>query len=336
LTTRTRGGRTGAKALTYAPIRLRVRLMDTDPSAQTAESEPAPGADASAKRARLWETKPFWSAIRAALFLAAAIGFGLRGYTLRPSIQQQLSVSEPSITVLASSQNVTAQVDMTLTAKASSYSLSLSLTSVAPLAQPVTLAVWFDGFPTPSVGQPLIPSANAYYTTGKLVPASLGAASKPQDFTFKSARPIGEKNNGLELRVAFPDLLGEVPGSQFSYQACGPGVSIHASLVPICKGLGSLSTWYTPVLEAGTTTLSSVAPSLQDYQVLAGDNPTLLGGGESWTWTGVNGVAMLAANVPAENNQQNDLFYSGVFLGVAAGAVIAFFTELLRPLWSKD
>jgi hypothetical protein len=308
--------------------------MDTDPSAQTAK--PAPGAADAGKPARLWETKPFWSAIRAGLFLLAAIGFGLRGYTLRPSTQQQLSVSEPSITVLASSQNVSAQVDMTLTAKASSYNLSLSLTSVAPLAQPVRLAVWFDGFPAPAAGQPLIPSQNAYYTTGKLVPASLGGASKPQDFTFKSARPIGEKTNGLELRVAFPDLLGEVPGSQFSYQACGPGVGIHASFVAICKGLGSLNTWYTPVLEAGTTTLSSVAPGLQDYQVLAGDNPTLLGGGDSWTWTGVNGVAMLAANVPAENNQQNDLFYSGVFLGVAAGAVIAFFTELLRPLWSKD
>jgi hypothetical protein len=167
------------------------------------------------------------------------------------------------------------------------------------------------------------------------VPVSPGAAPKPQDFTFKSAQPIGEAANALELRVAFPDLLGEVPGSQYSYQACGPGVSIHASLVPVCKGLGSLNTWYTPVLEAGTTNLSSVAPSLQDYQVLAGDNPTLLGG-DSWTWTGVNGVTMLAANVPAENNQQSDLFYSGVFLGVAAGALIAFFTELLRPVWSKD
>ena len=64
-------------------------------------------------------------------------------------------------------------------------------------------------------------------------------------------------------------------------------------------------------------------------------NPTLLGG-DSWTWIGINGVTMLAANVSAQDNQQNDLFHSGVFLGVAASALIAFFTELLRPVWRKD
>lgn len=66
-----------------------------------------------------------------------------------------------------------------------------------------------------------------------------------------------------------------------------------------------------------------------------GDDPTLLGG-DSWTWIGVNGVTMLAASVSAQDNQQNDLFYSGVFLGVAAGALIVFFAVLLRPVWRKD
>jgi hypothetical protein len=52
-------------------------------------------------------------------------------------------------------------------------------------------------------------------------------------------------------------------------------------------------------------------------------------------WSGINGVTMLAASVQAQDNEQNDLFYAGLLLGVAASAGIACITELLRPAWRK-
>lgn len=89
-------------------------------------------------------------------------------------------------------------------------------------------------------------------------------------------------------------------------------------------------------VEQGQSTLASGDPGLlASYQYLAGDAPTLLNG-TGWTWTGINGATVLAANVIAEGTQQNDVFYSGIFLGVAAGAAIAFIAELLRPVWRKD
>lgn len=102
----------------------------------------------------------------------------------------------------------------------------------------------------------------------------------------------------------------------------------------ICTQLGNQSQWATPLLEAGTTAFSSADPALRDYQYLAGDNPTLLGT-TTWMWSGINGVTMLAASVSAQDNEQNDLFYSGLLLGVAAGAGIGCVTELLQPAWRK-
>ena len=98
--------------------------------------------------------------------------------------------------------------------------------------------------------------------------------------------------------------------------------------------LGNQPHWTPPLLEAGTTTFSSPDPALGDYQYLAGDNPTLLSGNR-WMWSGINGVTMLASSVQAQDNEQNDLFYAGLLLGVAAGAGIMCITEFLRPAWRK-
>jgi hypothetical protein len=311
--------------------------METDPSShrngQTATSDS--GRDAPAKSAHPHKTDRFWSWLRAAMFLLVVIGFGAGGYLLRPATDSQLSVREPKITVLASQPNVTAMVNMTLSAKGSNYVLTLTLISVSTLTEPVKLAVWFYGFPQLAPGDSLIPYAKGYFATGTLPSGSSAAASEGQKFVVTSQQRIGEHANGLQFRVAFPELAGEEPGSQYSYQACGPGASIESSFATMCSGLRTQNTWYTPVLEADTTTLSSADPDLQGYQILAGDNPTLLGG-DRWTWIGINGVTMLAANVSAEDGQQHDLFFSGVFFGVAAGALIAFFNELLRPvIWRK-
>ena len=158
--------------------------------------------------------------------------------------------------------------------------------------------------------------------------------------TYTSEQKIGEITKGGQLRVAFPTFNGETPGSQFSGPACGTQGSLTAGPdAAICTSLGSSAAqarWSVPTLRAGQSTLASGDPGLlASYQYLAGDAPTLLNG-SGWTWTGINGATVLAANVIAEGTQQNNVFYSGIFLGVAAAAAIAFITELLRPVWRKD
>jgi hypothetical protein len=176
-------------------------------------------------------------------------------------------------------------------------------------------------------------SHNAYYAVINSTPGLSRAAAQSPRFRFKSAHPIGENSHGAQLRVAFPNFVGEEPGYQ-SFRACGSAASRTASYSTICKQLRNQSQRATPLLEANTTTFSSADPALEDYQYLAGDNPTLLGGNR-WRWSGINGVTMLAASVPAQDNEQDDLFYSGLLLGVAAGAGMGCVTELLRPAWRK-
>jgi hypothetical protein len=305
---------------------------DSRPNGQP--TAPASVHHATDESARRRESERIWSLVRAVLFVLAAIGFGIPGVVLRPATDQQLAVHEPKVTVLVNQPNVTARVNMTLSARKFSYILTLTLIPVNLSAQPAKLAVWFNGFPAQTRGAPLIESANGYYATGTLLPGSGEAASNGQEFMFSSPSRIGESTNGLQLRVAFPELVGEEPGSQYSYQACGTGASIKSSFATLCTRLGSQNRWYTPVLEADTTKLSSDDPSLQGYQILAGDNPTLLGA-NTWTWVGINGVTMLAVNVSAQTEHEDHLFYSGVYLGVAAGAAIAFFNEVLRPVRRK-
>jgi hypothetical protein len=97
----------------------------------------------------------------------------------------------------------------------------------------------------------------------------------------------------------------------------------------------SPATWSVPVLQAGQSTLTSGGLGLAGYQYLAGDAPTLLNE-TGWTWSGVNGATVLAADVAAEDASQTNVFNSGIYLGIAASAAIAFITELLRPVWRKD
>ena len=161
--------------------------------------------------------------------------------------------------------------------------------------------------------------------------------------TYTSEQQIGEITKGGQLRVAFPTFTGETPGSQFSAPACGTQGSLTGGPdAPICASLSgspgsaAQARWSVPTLQAGQSTLASGDPGLlASYQYLAGDAPTLLNG-SGWTWTGINGATMLAANVTAEGTQQNNVFYSGIYLGVAAAAAIALITELFRPVWRKD
>jgi hypothetical protein len=132
--------------------------------------------------------------------------------------------------------------------------------------------------------------------------------------------------------VAFPALIGEKPGAPV--QNCGVAAGALGPFSTICEQVPDKTQWVPISLDAGTTTFSSADPALGDYQYLAGDNPTLLGG-DQWMWSGINDVQVLAVNVREQANGQNGLFWSGVLLGLAGGAGIACVGELLRPAWKK-
>lgn len=310
-----------------------VMVMDPGSAHATQTAASSAGKRAPDGDERRPHSEPFWSWLRVLVFLLVAIGLGAWGYHLRPSAVKPLPVFEPRITITADKQDVTAAVNMVLSSNLGHtppYSLTLTVTPVNP-SQGATFMVSFRGFPQPAAGTgpDLRPSHGAYYTVITSTPGVSGAASHSPPFTFTSSQPIGENSQGAQLRVAFPNLVGEKPGSQ----ACGFAASLLGSDATLCAQSGNRPQW-TPSLEAGTTTFSSVDPALGDYQYLAGDNPSLLGT-TTWLWSGINGVEVLAASVPAQDNEQNDLFYSGLLLGVAAAAAMAFVTEFLRPAWRK-
>jgi hypothetical protein len=281
---------------------------------------------------------PFWSWIRVVMYLLVACILGFVGYQLRPTTEKPISVFEPTIRILADKPDATATVGMALSSdpgQQTPYSLTLTIKPVSP-SQGVTFAVSFDSFPPAASGTGLLHGpTNAQYA---LIGSTLGlsgtvALSKP--FTYASLQPIGENNAGAQLRVAFPDLMGENPGGA-PVQGCSVAGSLASAFNTICGQLSKQFTWFPPSLDAGTTTFESANPALQNYQYLAGDNPVLLYGGDQWMWSGINGVQLLAASVQAQANDQNDVFESGVLLGLAGGAAIAFIGELLRPAWKKE
>jgi hypothetical protein len=289
-----------------------------------------------------------WSSARACVFLAAAIIFFALGDHLRPGSEPQLKVLEPTVTVLTNDPHFAGSVNMSLSASGQQnplYSLKLTITPATHVSQGTQVEVSFGSVPLPIPGLQtgIVPSAQGgdeYYNF--LSPTVTATGTQTYTDTYTSAQQIGEATQGGRLRVAFPAFTGETPGLQFSTPACGTQGSLTGGPdAPICESLPGSSgsaaqaQWSVPVLQAGQSTLTSGDPGLAGYQYLAGDSPTLLNG-SGWTWTGVNGATVLAADVTAEDTQQSNVFYSGIYLGVAASAAIALITELFRPVWRKD
>jgi hypothetical protein len=293
---------------------------------------------------KTWSSPVFWSSLRACLFLAAAIVFFVIGYPLKPGSAPQLQPLEPTVTIVTNDpQHFAGSVSMSLFTSGRQqqlYNLQLTITPSHPVPQGTTVEVTFGKVPRPipSLKPGIVSSAQTgteYYEFLSLPPTG----TQMYTGTYTSKQEIGEIAKGGQLRVAFPTFAGETPGSQYTGPACGTrGTLAGQPAAVICSSLGSgaaQAEWSVPTLHAGQSTLASGDPGLEGYQYLAGDPPTLLNG-SGWTWTGINGATVLAANVITEGTQQNDVFYSGIFLGVAAAAAIAFVTELLRPVWRKD
>lgn len=283
-----------------------------------------------------------WSSLRACMFLAAAIVFFMIGYPLKPGGEPQLQPVEPTVTVLTNDPRPFAgSVNMSLFASGQKQQLNnlrLTITPSSPVPQDTKVDVLFGKVPQPipSLKPGIVSSAQSGKEYEVLLPTVTPTGTQTYTNTYTSAQQIGEITKGGQLRVAFPTFAGETPGSQYTAPACGTNGTLSAA---ICESLGSSAAqarWSVPTLQAGQSTLASGDPGLlASYQYLAGDAPTLLNG-SGWTWRGIDGATVLAANVIAEGTQQNDVFYSGIFLGVAAAAAIAFITELLRPVWRKD
>jgi len=287
-------------------------------------------------------TAVIWSSARACVFLAAAIVFFLIGYPLKPGGAPQLQPVEPTVTVVTNDPNFSGgSVNMTLFTsgqKQQLYNLRLTITPSSPVPQDAKVKVLFGKVPqpVPSLKPGAVPSVQSGKEYEVLLPAVAPTGTQMYTDTYTSAQQIGEITKGGQLRVAFPTFAGETPGSQYTAPACGTKGTLNAAVCASLGGSAAQAQWSVPTLQAGRSTLASGDPGLlASYQYLAGDAPTLLNG-SGWTWTGIDGATVLAANVIAEGTQQNNVFYSGIFLGVAAAAAIAFVTELLRPVWRRD
>jgi hypothetical protein len=288
-----------------------------------------------------------WSSARACVFLAAAIVFFVFGLHFKPGGDPQLQVDEPTVTVLTNDPHFAGSVNMSLFASGQQnqlYNLNLTITPATQVSQSTPVEVAFGNVPHPIPGLQtgIVSSAqsgNEYLKV--LYPTVTKTGAQMYTDTYTSAQQFGEKAQGGRLRVAFPTFTGETPGSQFTAPACATQGSLATGPdAVICASLGSPGSaardqWSVPVLQAGQSTLTSGDLGLAGYQYLAGDAPTLLNR-TGWTWTGVNGATVLADEVAAEDTSQNNVFKSGIFLGIAAGAAIAFITELLRPVWRRD
>jgi hypothetical protein len=279
---------------------------------------------------------------RVILILCLVLGPGLYGWLSRPLAQEAPNLVGPKIVVLADKQNVAAVVNMTLSVgPGHSSTLQLAILPATTITPPVTLTVELDNFPSGTMGTsgtqqqlpeisppaansalaslpqaaPLSPRGYADYVvndtiTGQQRPALITIMTKRQ--------PVGEARNGAQLRVELPELVGETPGTT--------GTPIP--LQDLYSGAqASFASGDPLVLQAGTTTFTSQGTNLSEYQFLAGDSPVQLN--NQWSWDGINDVTALAANVATQDAAQNQLFYSGIALGVAAGAVITLFLELI-------
>jgi len=284
-----------------------------------------------------------WSSVRACLFLVAALVFFLVGNHLKPGSEPQLPVREPTVNVLTNDPAFAGSVNMSLSASGQQnrlYSLKLTITPASAVPPGTEVRVTFGRVPGPipslKTGSFSSPQGGTeYYEAASPTAAATGAPT--YSATYTSGQQIGEDASGGRLRVAFPSFTGETPGKQYSAPACSPQGSLAApQYAALCASLGSdAAQWSVPVLQAGQSTLTSGDPGLAGYQYLTGDSPTLLNG-SGWTWTGINAATVLASDVAAEDTQQSNVFYSGIYLGVAASAAIAFITELFRPVWRKD
>jgi hypothetical protein len=284
---------------------------------------------------------------RVGLCLILVVGPGLYGWLSWPGTQEAPDLVGPKIVILADQHDVAATVNMVLTVypghavPSSKLQLVIVPTSIGRSAM---LTVELDDFPVgtreisgssqlSTINPPAANSASASPLQAAPPPAKnysdyvvtvqALALQVPAKITIVTdKKPVGEGINGAQLRVTFPALVGETPGAN-------PNAALSLQEL-YSGGLASQATnteVHPLALQAGTATFTFQGIPLSDYQFLAGDSPIPLG--SQWFWDGINDVTALAADVTTQDADQQQVFISGVAFGVAAGAVISPFLELI-------
>ena len=307
-----------------------------------------------ASRAVHWR----WAKATVAVILAGVAGAA--GWLLRPSAQEAARVVGPAIGIVASHRNVQASVAMVLTvgnrASGQASTLRLAITPTEA-SRPVTFTVTLNNFPRGITGstrpvsltEPLATSAViARFAPDALVQPRAGpryadyylrqyfpppGSPAPRPIVITSARQLGDDATGTQLRVAIPKIVGGEPGTLIP-----AGQTAYTLFAGAANPLGFTRSAVVPKLLPGLSTFTIRSPPaapLADYQVLSGDPPTTLLGSE-WAWDGINGATVLAADVPAENDAQTRLFWAGLALGLAGGALVTGAIELLTAAQGGD
>jgi hypothetical protein len=139
-----------------------------------------------------------WSAVRACLFLAAAIFFYVHGNSLRPGSDPQLKVDEPTVTVLSNDPYFAGSVNMSLSVSGQQrllYSLKLTITPATHVSQSTEVEVAFGSVPRPIPGLQtgIVSSAqsgNEYYQFLSPTPTKTGGQTYTD--TYTSEQQFGE------------------------------------------------------------------------------------------------------------------------------------------------
>jgi hypothetical protein len=285
--------------------------------------------------------------MRVGLCLILVVGPGLYGWLSWPGTQEAPDLVGPKIVILAD-QQVAATVNMVLTVypghAVPSSELQLVIVPTSNISGSAMLIVELDDFPmgtrdlsNPSQLSRISPPAANSVSTSPLQAApppaknysdyvitgqALAQQGKAKITIVTEDKAVGEDVSGAQLRVTFPALIGETPGANPS--ATLPLQELYSG------GLASQATTtdvHPLALQAGTAAFTFQGTPLSDYQFLAGDSPIPLG--SQWFWDGINDVTALAANITTQDADQQQVFESGVAFGVAAGALISFFLELI-------
>jgi hypothetical protein len=288
----------------------------------------------------------WWKAGIALVFFLAA---GSLGWQLRPTAADTPSVVGPSITIVADQPGFGATLGMSLSAggrqAAQSSKLTLTITPTLAVRRLTRLTVVFSNFPLHLSGSSITPVGSASIGTSSiaagLAPLAATPARDKDDYVVRevlqpgsqpppplainaTARAaIGAGAKGSQLRVALPDVINELPGDYLP--ALYPASSEFAGVLNLPPSVLPRPA-YQPALQAGQSSFFWAQAPLSGFQILSGDPPTLLGN-HGWTWNGINNATVLAENVKMEASQQNELFFSGVLLGLAGAALLTALAE---------
>jgi hypothetical protein len=277
---------------------------------------------------------------RVGLCLILVVGPALYGALSWPGTPEAPDPVGPKVVILAD-QPLAATVNMALSVAGQSSELQLTILPTSKITSSVMLTVQLDNFPagtTGTAGTPKqLPVIHAAANSALASPLQAAPQSPTgyQDYAVNgmipdqttpakinimtTEKPVGEAISGAQLRVTFPALVGETAGANPS--ASIPFQSLYTG------AQASSGSGYPLALQAGTATFTFQGTPLSDYQFLAGDSPIPLG--SQWFWDGINDVTALAANIGTQDADQTQVFICGVAFGVAAGALISFFLELI-------